>query len=90
MAYTATLNETDVFGNKRAYLYSVTADAQSGAVFTGLNEIVSIATSLKSCNSAGFKIKRNVGSATTTGMNGHILISGCTSGDAFEMIVIGS
>jgi hypothetical protein len=89
MAYTASIAKETVFGDQRVKMYNVTADANSGAIGTGLNYINAVSISLQSASSAGFKVKPNVGSGATASQFGQIFVSGCTNGDAFQLVVYG-
>lgn len=89
MAYTASLVKETVFGDQRVKMYTVTADAASGAVDTSLNYINAISMSPVSMASSAIIIRRNVGSAATANQFGKILISAAANGDAFQLIVFG-
>ena len=89
MAYTASLVKETVFGDQRVKMYTVTADATSGAINTGLNYINAISMSPVSAATSSFIIRRNVGSAGTANQFGQILISAAVSGDAFQLVVFG-
>lgn len=89
MAYTATLIKMNVIGNQRSAEYNVTSDAnQSGTVGTALGTLDAAFISPISMNTAGIKVKINTTGASAAS-NGNILISGCTSGDNFFLIVYG-
>jgi hypothetical protein len=79
MAFTVSKEET-VYGNKKVALCTVTADAASGTVPTGVGAIHAV--SLGSISMATSAIKMSVSGGTVT-------ISNCASGDAFYLVVHG-
>lgn len=88
MAFSKSVLFTTVFGNKRVVGLTVTADAASGAVDSGLSVIDAIVVSPKSANTGGTRFKQNLNSGTTA-LNGSVFVSGCTSGDDFTVVCIG-
>lgn len=79
MAYTVTKYRT-VFGDQRVELCSVTADAASGTVPTGLSAINSVSLGPQSMATSAIKISVSGGTVT---------ISNAASGDAFYLNVFG-
>ena len=88
MAFTLTDRSQSVFGNKRIVTGLITADANSGAVDSGLSVIESISTGVKSAVTGSQKFKANLNSGATA-LNGSIFCSSCTNGDEFYVTVIG-
>ena len=89
MAYTVTVVEKTVFGNKRAVILDVTADAASGVVATGLNRIVAHSVSPVSMATHSLvKFRPNVNAASAAS-NGNIMVSGAADGDRFFVIAYG-
>jgi hypothetical protein len=89
MAFTATLLKRTVFGDQRVEHYSVTADAASGTVSTGLGVITQVMTSPQSLTTAIYKVKANRNAADTGTSNGTVLISSVASGDTLFLTVFG-
>jgi hypothetical protein len=89
MAFSKTQLFTTVFGNKRVVGLSVVADANSGAVDSGLSVIDAVLTGVSSAATGAQKFKKNKNSAGTA-LNGSIFMSSCTSGDDFFVVVIGN
>lgn len=89
MAYTVTVVNKTVFGNKRAHLLDVTADAQSGVVDTGHGIVDAFTVGAISMNTNSLvKMRPNINAASAAS-NGQIMVSGCTSGDRFFLVVYG-
>ena len=88
LAYTATLINESVFGNKRVRAFLVAADAAAGTIATGLNTVDMVSVSFKSCTTAGFAVLRNK-STTATVSNGSIAFASAASSDTFEIICFG-
>lgn len=89
MAYSATRLYRFATGNKYEECWQVTADAVSGAFATGMAVIDAVAGMCPvSAATAAPRFKINVASAATA-TNGQLSISGCTSGDVFNVICIG-
>ncbi len=79
MAFTVTKEET-VYGNKKVALCSVSADAASGTIPTGVGAIQAVSIGPKSMASAGIKM-------TVSG--GTVTVSNCANGDEFFLVVHG-
>lgn len=79
MAYTVTQEKT-VFGNMRAHICNVTADAASGTIPTGLTAITGYALAPVSMATAAPLIKASGGTVT---------VSNATNGDNFYLTVYG-
>lgn len=89
MAFTSTEKFLTVVGDKRMQVLEVTADANSGAVDTGLTVIDSAhATPKSAATFSRVKCKENVNSGGTA-LNGTVFMSSCTSGDAITLVVYG-
>lgn len=88
MAFSKASTTQTVFGNKRIVTFVLTADANSGAVDSGLSVIESIAVAVKSAATGSQKFKANLNSGATA-LNGSIMCSSCTNGDDFYVTVIG-
>lgn len=88
MAYTATLINESVFGNKRVRAFSVASDGASGNLNTGLNAVDMVSVVFKSCTTAGFAVLRNK-STTATVANGYVAFASAASSDTFEIICFG-
>ena len=88
MAFTVSSKQT-VFGNYRAVILDVTADAATQTVETGLKNIVGHSTGLQSCSTAAIKIYAN-SNASGVQSFGVLGISGCVSGDEFYVVVYGN
>lgn len=89
MAFTGSIIERSVFGNKRIAAVSCTADALSGAVSTGLNVVSWVSIAPISMATAGVQIAINK-NASGTATNGNVKVSGCTSGDTFYLVCYGT
>lgn len=88
MAFTATLVKRSVHGDEAVVHYTVTADAASGSVNTGLGNIVNYSLTPSSLNSANHKTYKNaLGGATAAA--GYVGFDGCTSGDTWYLVVFG-
>lgn len=79
MAYTVTQEKT-VFGNLRAHICNVTADAASGTIPTGLAKIVGYALAPISMATAAPIMKASGGTIT---------VSAAVNGDNFFLTVYG-
>lgn len=88
MAFTATLLEDANHGNHRVRIFSVSADAASGMVVTGLNRVAAVSVNFVSCTTAGFRVKRNLNDSSAAA-NGNLFFSACASTDTFEVICFG-
>lgn len=87
MAFTIVKEQT-VFGNKRAALLKVTADAAESNIDSGLSVIEYMALGPQSfaSSSQAFKINEN---SSGTASNGKVGVSGVASGDVFHLICVG-
>jgi len=88
MAFDQSVVHQTVFGNDRVQVLSITADAVSGVVATGLQFIHGTFLQPVSMASASGGFKRNTGAASAVA-NGSIQISGVASGDTFLLQVLG-
>lgn len=88
MAFTVVRNQS-VFGNYRAVFLEITADAATQTIDTGLKSIIGMTDCQKSMNSGNIHLARN-SNASGVQSFGVIGISGCTSGDLFDIIVFGN
>ena len=88
MAFTKTLLFTTVMGNKRVMGLEITADANSGAVDSGLSVIEALTIGVISAATGSQKFKRNLNSGGTA-LNGSIAMSSCTNGDVFHVVAVG-
>jgi hypothetical protein len=88
MAYTVTRKHS-VFGDMRAVVMEVTADAATQVIETGLKSVVGFSYAPKSMNSSNIKmaINSNASGVQSYGVFG---VSGCTSGDNFHIVVFGN
>lgn len=77
-----------VFGNERVAMLEITADASTQTIETGFKNCQAIIVAKKSMNSSNIHIARN-SNASGVQSFGVIGISGCTSGDLFEVVCIG-
>jgi hypothetical protein len=82
MAFSNSLVDGSVFGNKRVQFYSCVADGATGDVVTGLRQVTGFSVALKSASTAAIKFWR----ASTAGT---VSISGAVSGDEFYLTVYG-
>lgn len=88
MAFTVTRTPT-VFGNKRAVLLSLTADAAEGNVETGLSVIEAVTIGqFKSMATGGAQIRKNVDSSGTAA-NGTLGCSGFSANAEVDVVVFG-
>lgn len=92
MAYTASLTGQSVFGNQSVQFYTVTADAASGTVSTGLGTITGLNVTMGSvttANSVAYPRIRPNATAAGAASAGVIGFSGLTSGDVLYLMVYG-
>ena len=89
MAFTNTLVERSVFGNKSVQFYSCLADGATGTIVTGMNQVTAINVTFKSMTSGATKFKINALESGTAAA-GTIAVTGATSGDEFYVTVYGS
>lgn len=89
MSFTNTRLIRNVQGNKVVEYWSVTADANSGVITTGLSVIEAIGgITVVSAATGSQKFKMNLSAASATA-NGSIMVSSCTGGDQFVVVAIG-
>lgn len=88
MAFSNSLLERSVFGNKQVQIYSCVADAATGTIVTGLNAVDAIQVTYKSMTSGASKFKMNIG-VSGTAIAGTVAVTGVTSGDEFYLTVYG-
>lgn len=88
MAYTGTLVRETVFGNMRATILRVSADAASGSVDSQMGYVEGFSLSPVSMGTAAIKIKPNL-DATSATANGKIFVSSAVSGDDFFLTIYG-
>ena len=88
MAFTVTTDMQTVFGDKRVKGYTITADAATAEIDTGLEYVDHIQVGIKSAATFGPYWAKNVLTAATAS-NGTISVTGCTSGDDFYVTVYG-
>lgn len=88
MAYTATLTQTTVFGNDRVQMYTVTADAASGSVVTGLGNLTGLTFTPSTLTTMGVHVRLNALGAGTAAV-GTVGFEGFTSGDVGYLVVFG-
>lgn len=88
MAFTATLNERSVFGNKQVQFYTVTADAATGSWDTGLGSVTHVQVTAKSAASSVWNARADEG-VSGTSIAGTVALTGVTSGDDFYVVVFG-
>ena len=89
MAFTKTYIHTHSEGNKRLYVYDVTADGATGALDTDLNTVTAVWSQPKSMTSDTYSIKADEGVAGTA-TAGTIGITGVTSGDLIQVFCLGN
>ncbi len=88
MAWTVSVNEKTVFGNKKCHVLSCTADAATQTVDTGLAVIDWFSVGPQSFSTAAVKIYANKG-AVGTSIAGKLGCSGFVNGDVFFVTVFG-
>lgn len=88
MAYTVTKVRNTVYGDERKITYSVTADAATQTIATGLAVITDFNVQSLSMTTSTFKAWPN-SSASGVATPGSIGLSGLTSGDQFYLTVFG-
>lgn len=87
MAYTVSTEKT-VFGNQRTHFLTVTADAATQNVDSGLSYITAMSYCSVSMASAPNLFRPNVG-AESTALVGWVGVSGVASGDEFILVCHG-
>lgn len=91
MAYTVTRIANTVFGNKRAILLQVTADAATQTIETGLRVVEAFSVGITSAGTAVTSMKVAINSnASGVQSFGVLGISGLASGDAMFFTVYGT
>lgn len=88
MAYSVSVLEKGIFGNKRYHVLSCLADAATQNIDTGLKAIDWHILSPKSCTTAALKAYPNSGAGGTS-LAGILGVSGAVSGDIFTVIAFG-
>ena len=88
MAFTVSVIDQSVFGNKRQVALSCTADANSGVINTTLADIHGFSVSRVSAATNGQNFKRNKNAAGTA-TPGSIMASSCANGEDFFIIAYG-
>lgn len=89
MAWTTTEKFTTVFGNLRVKSYLLTADSATLELDTGLGDVLSVNTAVKSAaTSTAPNVAVNALSAGTASP-GFVSLSGCSSGDDIYLTVYG-
>jgi len=77
-----------VFGNKRVHIISMSIDAASANIDTGLKVIHGHSLGCVSMTTAGLTFKKNIGS-NSTARAGIMNINSAVSGDVFHLVVYG-
>jgi len=88
MAYSFSVLTQSKWGNKIAYVLSMTCDANSGSIQTPLSVVEAISVTPQSAATTAPKFKINLNSGATAA-NGFIMGSSCTNGDSYYIIAIG-
>ena len=91
MAFSVSVVEKTVLGNKNVVVLSCVADAASDSFRTGLPNVDFVQFTPRSMStgaSGGAKIKNNILTAGTAAP-GYIAVTGITSGDHFYLTVFG-
>ncbi len=89
MAFTVTKGQQTVMGNQRVWQGVITADAATGVVSFGMTNIYAVAATPASAASSVWNVQKNALAAGTASA-GDVSITGCTSGDDFELVVWGA
>jgi hypothetical protein len=89
MAFSNSLLERSVFGNKNVQFYSCVADAATGTIVTGFNQVTAVQVTPKSMTTAAVKFKINTLESGTAAA-GTIAVTAATNGDEFYVMVYGS
>jgi len=90
MAYTVTKLAQTVFGNKRLVIHTVTADAATEAINTGLQNVdyaILQSNSMASGGTGNIKFNAN---ASGVAAAGYVGVSGVAVGDLFTLFCFGS
>lgn len=77
-----------VFGNKRVHIISMSIDAASANIDTGLSVIHGHSLGCISMTTAGLTFKKNIGSGATA-RAGIMNVNSAVSGDVFVLTVYG-
>jgi len=88
MAYSNSLLERTTQGNLAVQIYSCVADAATGTIVTGFNQVVAMSYVPKSMSTGASKFKMNLG-VSGTAIAGTIAVTGAASGDEFYLTVYG-
>jgi hypothetical protein len=88
MATSYEIIHKSVFGNKRVAVVSMSMDAASANIDTGLSVIEFFHTGCVSMTTAGVTLKKNLGSAATA-RPGILNVNSAVSGDVFLVTVYG-
>jgi hypothetical protein len=88
MAFTVS-RVRSVFGNQSVVIMEVTADAATQTIETGLKNVIGMSVAKKSMNSSNIKLARN-SNASGVQSFGVVSVTGCTSGDLFEIVCYGN
>lgn len=89
MAFSKANATQSVWGNKRMVSFTLTADANSGAVDTGLAVIEGVFTAVRSAATGSQKFKANLNSGATA-LPGSLFVSSCAAGDDFYVTCFGT
>lgn len=82
MAFNVSIRSKYSEGNLKCHVLSVTADAATGTITTGLATVDHFTIGIQSASTASFKLFTNVG-PTGTSIAGALGASGCVNGDVF-------
>jgi len=88
MAFTKESLGSTVWGNKRVYIYSMTADAATDAISTDLGTVDYCWMNIVSMTTTAAALVADAGPAGTA-IAGSVGASGFTSGDAFTLFAVG-
>jgi hypothetical protein len=88
MAIAVSIIEKNVVGRNRTNILSISMDAASSNVDTGLSKVYGYALGVVSMATAGPTMKRNIGSGATA-RNGFINVNSAAAGDVFILTVFG-
>lgn len=88
MAYTVAVDKKTVHGDERTLHLTITPDAATGNVDTGLESINGFSIVAASAASDSWHVRKNTG-AESTAIAGTLGFSGVSSGDEFAVTVWG-
>ena len=88
MAFTKSFLAQTTWGNKKLYVYSMTADAGTDAISTDLSSVEFCWTNCVSMTTTAAAFVADAGPAGTS-IAGSVGASGLTSGDAFTLFAVG-